>query len=153
MLTKQLFVGFSAAVWLVYGLICAIYPELLQDIAALNQQHWSGAVEVRAMYGGAQISIGLFALVGLLRPREHLQSTLLFLFILYSGLVLFRVIGLFADGPGILIEEFGKTPEAYNAGALWFFELPMLIWGFFARSVKTDPYYLGNINTTSKIVI
>ena len=83
----KIYLAINACIWLPYAAVCTVYPELLAVLGVFEQSSWVAAVEVRAMYGGAQLAIGLFALIALLRPR-HSSSALLFLTLLFAGLVL-----------------------------------------------------------------
>jgi hypothetical protein len=127
----KLFLGLNALVWIPYALSCIVYPDLLATLGVFSQENWVERTEVRAMYGGAQLAIGLFALLTLLNMQRHLHSALLFFLLLFSGLAFVRMAGLLIDGPGLAFAmENAASPAAYNSGALWFFELPMVVMSF-----------------------
>jgi hypothetical protein len=120
------FLGFQGLVWTIYGAICLFYPQLLSTLAGLEQAHWSAGAEVRSMYGGAQMAIGVFALVGWRYRREHGRSAMIFFALLFGGLSVARTGAILAAGQSFVV-AFGQMPQSYNAGALLFFEIPMFV--------------------------
>ena len=68
-----------------------------------------GSTEVRAMYGGLQMAIGVMALAALRRPAL-VRPTLLCLAFLITGLAVSRLLGAMIDG------SFGQ----YTTGAIVF---------------------------------
>ena len=121
--------------WSLYGLANIIYPQILTHVALLGQQHWVAAAEVRAMYGGAEFAIGVFTLIGLSRNGDYKKPAILLNALLLSGLAVTRIIGLLIDGPdaSVFAVSFSLTqiPPSYNSGALWFFELPFALLGWY----------------------
>jgi hypothetical protein len=115
----RIFLALSTLVWLPYGAYCFLHPAYLDQAAGVASQTATGMTEIRAMYGGLQIGIGLLALAGLLRDgfRRHALVTLAFL---CGGLCTTRLAGAFLDGgfssytTGALVFEIGST-----ALALW----------------------------------
>lgn len=134
--TEKLFFIINIVVWIPYSLAIIVDPTLLAGLGVFDQTEWIEKVEVRAMYGGAQLAIGLFALMTMLKPSQHKETALLFYVLLFSGLALVRIGGLLVDGPGLAF-SFANSgdPANYNSGALWFFEVPMmLLAGFLYRT-------------------
>lgn len=86
----RVFLGFSALVWLPYGLFCFFRPESLAEIAGVAASSATGTIELRAMYGGLQCAIGLLALAALLRD-SLVPTALLALACLCAGLGLARL--------------------------------------------------------------
>ena len=77
-MSPRIVLGLSAAIWLPYGLYCFFAPDALAAIAGVASNSTTGSIELRAMYGGLQLSIGALALAGLLRAslqRPALRST------------------------------------------------------------------------------
>ncbi len=68
MLAVRIFLGISAVLWLPYGVRCLLDPAVLAEAAGVVATSATGAIELRAMYGGLQIAVGLLALAGALRP-------------------------------------------------------------------------------------
>jgi hypothetical protein len=68
MLAIRIFLGFSALLWGLYAIQCAIDPASLSEAANIAATSPTGTAELRAMYGGLQGALGLLALAGALRP-------------------------------------------------------------------------------------
>ncbi len=64
----RVFLGLVALVWLPYGLLCFFQPGFLAGAAGVTSTSATGSTELRAMYGGLQVAIGVLALAGALRP-------------------------------------------------------------------------------------
>jgi hypothetical protein len=99
MLVTRLFLGFSALVWLPYGLFCAVQPTYLAHAAGVIASSPTALTEIRAMYGGLEVGIGALCLCALLR-RPLVRPALLMLCFVCAGLGLTRLAGLVIDGSG-----------------------------------------------------
>jgi hypothetical protein len=131
-MTQKIFLALNALVWTPYGLVLIFNPELLADMGVFDQSDWVEKVEVRAMYGGAQFAIGLYALIALLKPQQHAASATLFLTLLFVGLASTRFVGLMLEDAAELFALSAEmSASGYNSGALWFFEVPMSLFGGF----------------------
>ncbi len=132
----KIFLLINVCVWVPYALVCTFAPgllagEVVEGLVVFDQSGWVEKVEVRAMYGGAQLAIGLFALVALLKP-QHRTAAVIFYLLLFSGLSLVRIAGLLIDGPGLAFTFSTQVdPASYNGGALWCFEFPMMLYAAF----------------------
>ena len=98
----QVFLAFNSLFWLPWGFINLVWPKSWAGdvIPGMNVYDLSNAVartEVRAMYGGLQMAIGLFALLGVLRPKYR-DAALTFFVIALTGLSLCRLGGMIAEG-------------------------------------------------------
>jgi hypothetical protein len=127
-LTQVFLVG-NSFFWLPWGLICLIRPQVWAGavIPGMEVFDLSGPVartEVRAMYGGLQMAIGLFALIGAFRSK-HRQSAFLFFLLALTGLVLCRLGGMIAEGDSTYL-SFSTViaPGKYNQVGLAMYELP-----------------------------
>jgi hypothetical protein len=113
----RVFLAVSALVWLPYGLWCFARPEILAAFAGLAATTPTAIAEVRAMYGGLQIAIGVLAVVALARPH-HRRSVVLTLGLLTGGLGIARLLavllgaGVSGYTAGGLIVEFGSMAWA-----------------------------------------
>jgi len=127
MLFAKILLAFTAVMWISYGLWLFINPQALA-YSGLGIEHWSAIVEVQAMYGLGEAALGVFALLGVLFPKRYLHSALLLWCMLYSALAAGRIIGIL-QWEGSFLIELGAAglPESYNAGALYFLELPSAI--------------------------
>ena len=108
-MASRWFLIFSTIVWLPYGLYCFAQPGYLHDAAGVAIASTTGSIELRAMYGGLQIAIGVMTLLGVLRP-SFTRTALTLVGGLCSGLCLARATGVLLDG-GV---------SAYTAFALLF---------------------------------
>ena len=109
MTAARIYLGLSILIWLPYGLYLIFEPGYLADAAGVVGMTATGKTELRAMYGGLQASIGVFASFALLHPR-HTSKVCLSVAFLAGGLFSARLLGLLLDGGG----------SAYTYGALSF---------------------------------
>ncbi len=93
----RIFLALSTAAWLPYGLYCFLAPETLKIAAGVGVDGPTGTTEIRAMYGGLQIGIGVLCALGAWKPtwRPTAVRTLL---LLVGGLLATRAIGVLLDG-------------------------------------------------------
>lgn len=127
MLLAKIMLSLTATIWILYGGWLFVDPTGLR-YAGFALDNWSTIVEVQAMYGAAEMMLGVFALLGVLNPKRYMHSALLLWCMIYSGLAVGRIVGLIAFDGDFLI-TFGPEglPNSYNAGALYFLELPSAI--------------------------
>ena len=95
-MATRLFLGFSALLWLPYGLFCFFQPGYLAEAAGVASAGATGTTELRAMYGGLQTAIGALAGLALVRPALRTPALTMLLF-LTAGLGLARLTGSFLD--------------------------------------------------------
>lgn len=88
----RLFLAASALVWLPYGLLCFFAPGTLSEIAGVASTTPTGTIELRAMYGGLQVALGVLAGAAVLQPSLR-RPALLALAFLCGGLCTARLIG------------------------------------------------------------
>lgn len=120
---ERVFLGFTAAAFVLYGALCLFRPETLSDAAGIGIGDAVADVEIRAMYGGLEIAVGLLALAGLVR-RELAPAALLALLFVFAGLALGR-------GFGMLLES---EHGAYNRVAFAFEIVSAGIAGYLVNS-------------------
>lgn len=123
----------TGATWVLYGGWLFFNPLGLR-YAGFELNHWSTIVEVQAMYGLAEVMLGVFALLGVWKPRVYMHPALLLWCMIYSSLWIGRVIGIIQWEGSWSIFPLGAEglPDAYNPGALYFLELPSSILLFIA---------------------
>ncbi|MBB3048345.1 hypothetical protein FHR99_002619 [Litorivivens lipolytica] len=95
--------------WTPYGMYCLVFPEFLGPIAGVEATAATGVAELRAMYGGLQIAVGLAALVGFLRS-DYIERALWVQVVAVGGIGGGRLIGLLVGGDA----------SGYTLGALAF---------------------------------
>jgi len=113
---------FTAIVWLPYGLYCFLQPGALAEMAGVTATSPTGSTELRAMYGGVQMAIGLMALAALRRP-ELARGVFVAIAFLTAGLFTTRLVGAALDGGW----------SAYTGGGLFF---EALSWSLAAAALR-----------------
>jgi len=91
------FLALSALVWLPYGLYCFLRPEFLAEAAGIVASSTTANTELRAMYGGLQMGIGLLAAAAILAP-SLCRPALVTVAFLCTGLATTRAVGVVLDG-------------------------------------------------------
>ena len=81
----KIFLGVTGFVFASYGLMCLFVPTTVGEAAELGLASEVAVAEVRAMYGGLQLAIGVLALLGSFRPALE-KTALLSLCFLFAGL-------------------------------------------------------------------
>jgi hypothetical protein len=137
----QVFLAANSLFWLPWGFINLIWPESWagEVIPNLDVYDLSSAVartEVRAMYGGLQMAIGIFALLGAFRPK-HRASAFVFFVLALTGLALCRLGGMVVEGESSYL-SFSTTigPGQYNQVGLAMYELPNMIFAWVLLLVR-----------------
>lgn len=127
MTLAKIILSLTATVWIIYGGWIFVDPKGL-SYAGFEFTHWSTIVEVQAMYGAVEFMLGVFALLGVLKPARYMHSALLLWLFIYSALVVGRLVGIAMWG-GSYSLDFGPEglPDSYNPGALWILELPSAV--------------------------
>jgi hypothetical protein len=80
----------SAFIFIGYGLVCLVSPELPAAYAGLAMTTGDAYAEIGAMYGGLQTGFGVFCLLGALRT-DFYRPALASLVFLVGGLALARL--------------------------------------------------------------
>lgn len=93
----RLFLGLQALLLVPYGVYCFLHPGFLEGAAGIAAVNATGTTELRAMYGGLQVAIGVLALAAALQPRS-LQATLVLLGTMFAGLGASRLAGALLGG-------------------------------------------------------
>ena len=142
----QVFLAANSLFWLPWGLINFIWPESWagEVIPNMNVYDLSSAVartEVRAMYRGLQMAVGIFALLGAWRPKYR-DSAFVFFVIALTGLALCRLAGLMVEGERTYLSfSTAIAPGQYNQVGLAMYELPNMIvaWALFLLRPRREP--------------
>lgn len=61
----------SAVALIGYGLVSLVWPDIPAGYAGLSMTNGNAVAEVGAMYGGLQIGLGLFCLLGAIRATLY----------------------------------------------------------------------------------
>ena len=105
----KIFLGYLFLFWGVYGVYCFLDPVALSEFAGVAVTNSAGMVELKAMYGGAQMAIGFSCLLALMKP-EFTKTTLFMQLILVTGLGTARLLAMIIE----------SSWDAYNIPALVF---------------------------------
>jgi hypothetical protein len=79
-----------------YGIYCLFNPMILNEYTGMGLTDTTALIEVRAMYGGLQFSMGLYLLLSGLQQARAAQGLLVAVF-LFAGLAGARAYGLTVD--------------------------------------------------------
>ena len=115
----RIFLVLSALVWAPYGFFLLLHPSSLAGIAGVVAGNTTGTTELRAMYGGLELGLGLLCTAAAVRPRL-VRTALTALAFLCAGLAIGRLIGVVTDGGfsgytfGALVFEIGSATLAGN---------------------------------------
>lgn len=121
MLLERIFLAFTGLAFFVYGAVCLFRPETLADVAQFELASDVARVEVRAMYGGLPIAVGLLSLAGLSAGfRRTAIGALTFLFI---GLALGRGYGMIVDSMPGQYNQIAVSYELVSAAIAGFLSL------------------------------
>lgn len=88
----RLFLAASALVWLPYGLVCFFDPGYLAEVAGVASTSTTGTIELRAMYGGLQVALGVLAGAACFQTSLE-RPALLALAFMCAGLFMARLLG------------------------------------------------------------
>lgn len=94
----KIFLGVQVLVWLPAAAVL-FAPEALEQIAGLAASSPTGTTEIRAMYGGLEVGVGVMCLIAIFRP-DLVRAALFALACLTGGLVVGRALGWAIDGSG-----------------------------------------------------
>lgn len=131
----QVFLVVNSLFWLPWGFINLIWPESWSGEVIPNMDVYdlSSAVartEVRAMYGGLQMAIGIYALLGAFRLKYR-EPAMMFFTIALTGLSLCRLGGMMIEGESTYLSfTAGIAPGQYNQVGLAMYELPNMIFAW-----------------------
>ena len=80
----------TAITFLGYGIACLLSPDLPAGYAGLTMTNGDAFSEIGAMYGGLQIGIGLFCVVGVMNS-PYFRPALMLLVLVIGGLATARL--------------------------------------------------------------
>lgn len=100
--------GFSAFVFIAYGLVSLVSPAIPAGFAGLEMSNGDAFAEMGAMYGGLQTGVGMFCLLAILKA-EFYRAGLAFLALAIGALALARFVSFLLATDAV---------SAYTYGAL-----------------------------------
>jgi hypothetical protein len=107
----------SAVVFMTYGLVCLIGPDLPAAYAGLIMSNGDAYAEIGAMYGGLQTGVGLFCLVAAL-SEQHRKSGLLMLSLVIGALGLGRLLSMVVAAEAVTGYSWGALAYELTTAAL-----------------------------------
>jgi hypothetical protein len=129
----RVFLFANSLFWLPWGLINLIEPkswsgEVIDGLDVYDLSRAVARTEVRAMYGGLQMAVGVLALMGAFSPR-HRRTVLWFFAIALTGLAAARFGGMVAEGESsyFTVAVHGIPAGRYNQAGLTMYELPNMV--------------------------
>ena len=150
----QVFLVANSLFWLPWGLINLIWPESWSGEVIPNMKVYDlstavARIEVRAMYGGLQMAVGIFALLGAFQ-LQYRDAAFVFFTLALTGLALCRLGGMIVEGESTYLSFTAAiAPGQYNQVGLAMYELPNMIlaWVLFLlrprRGVVLEKSMLG----------
>jgi hypothetical protein len=134
-LLTRVFLVANSLFWLPWGFINLVWPtswsgEVIPNMDVYDLSSPIARTEVRAMYGGLQMAIGIFALLGAFVDK-HRDSVLVFFVLALTCLSLCRLGGMIVEGESTYV-SFSMTigPGQYNQVGLAMYELPNMIFAW-----------------------
>jgi len=118
---------FTLMVWLPWGLICIFDTQTIAEIIGVTSVNPTGNTDIRAMYGGVQLGVGLMAAFALY-DAAYFKNLLFTLAFLGSCLALSRSYGIVVDGSGTFYTwgVIGYEYFAAISAMVWLIVLPRL---------------------------
>jgi uncharacterized membrane protein YuzA (DUF378 family) len=118
---------FTLLVWLPWGLMCIFNTDIIAEIIGVTSIHATGNTDIRVMYGGVQLAVGLMAAIAL-HDRRYFGNLLWTLAFLGTCMALSRAYGLVVDASSTAYTWGVLAYEAFaGASAIaWLMLLPRL---------------------------
>ncbi|MEE2680002.1 MAG: DUF4345 domain-containing protein [Myxococcota bacterium] len=93
----RVFLALQTLIWLPYGIVCFFVPEFPANSAGLSATSATATTELRAMYGGLQLGIGILTGLAFARPPLR-RPALILLLMAGTALGVARLVGAVIDG-------------------------------------------------------
>jgi uncharacterized membrane protein len=97
-MAPRLILALAGLAFIGFGVAFLVSPEPMARFVDLELVTPTALTEVRAMYGGLEIGLGVFLLTALGR-RDHVAMGLRVALFAFAGLALGRLVGLVVDSP------------------------------------------------------
>ena len=129
----RLFLGLQALMLISFGCFCLLTPEQFADSAGLAIETITGQIELRSMYGGLQISVGVFCALAVFAAGLR-RAALITLLVIFAGLAPVRIALGVSQGDFSFYTNFAMVFEAVS--------LAFLI-GYLMKTRDTAPASMG----------
>ncbi len=93
----KLFIRFTGLLLTLYGAFLYFDPQYLIDLLELGGGH-PARTELRAMYGGLQLGVGVFLLLAAQKDTAYQQMACTVMIACFTGLSTARAAGMLVDG-------------------------------------------------------
>jgi hypothetical protein len=93
----NLYLRFTGVLFSLYGAYLYMDPQYLIDLLELGESA-AARTELRAMYGGLQLGVGIFLLLAAQKDKAFKQFTCIVLIAIFAGLSTARAAGMIIDG-------------------------------------------------------
>ena len=117
MLLGKTLLGISALIFISYGLVSLVSPEIPSGLAGLVISSGDAFAEIGAMYGGLQTGVGLFCLLALLKP-DFYRAGLVLLVLGIGTLALARLISLLLTTDPVTAYTYGAIVYEFATAIL-----------------------------------
>lgn len=101
------FLIITGLIFTLYGAYCLLNPMIINEYTGMGLADNTALIEVRAMYGGLQLTAGLYLLFCSMQANRFREALLVSVFV-FAGLAGARAFGLAIDG----------GDNGYNFGAV-----------------------------------
>lgn len=117
MLLGKSVLGISALVFIGYGLVSLVSPDIPAGFAGLEMSSGDAIAEIGAMYGGLQTGLGLFCLIAFFKT-EFYRSGLLILILSIGTLALARLVSLMMATDAVTAYTYGALGYEFATAIL-----------------------------------
>ena len=107
----------SGVIFIAYGLICLVAPDVPAGYAGLNMSDGNAMAEISAMYGGLQTGFGIFCLLAALNPNFY-KPGLVLLVLCIGSLALVRISSTLLIGDPVSSYTWGAMTYEFATTAL-----------------------------------
>ena len=129
----RLFLGLQALMLIPFGCFCLLQPAQFADSAGLAIETITGQIELCSMYGGLQISVGIFCALAVFSAGLR-RAALITLLVIFAGLAPVRIALGVSQGDFSFYTNFAMVFEAVS--------LAFLI-GYLMKTRDTAPASMG----------
>ena len=117
MILGKTVLGVSALVFIAYGLVSLVFPDIPTGLAGLEMSNGDAFAEIGAMYGGLQTGIGMFCLLALLKS-EFYRAGLVLLTLGIGALAVARLISFLLATDAVSAYTYGALAYEFTTAAL-----------------------------------
>jgi hypothetical protein len=113
----KIVLGITAIALTSYGLVCFFVPEIPAGYIGFDLTNADARIEVIAMYGGLEIGVGLYCLLGILKPELY-KASLLLVILSLGGIAIGRIYGLVLTSESVTSYTYGAMCYEISSSVL-----------------------------------